>query len=126
MNTKILSILMMLVIAAHVVSTSAVIASEKKRLQSQSASASTDDVVIDANTQFEDIESPMRVTMAWNIIDYIKDAGARQGARQALQTHGLENYLDKTKANNSEDADFLQLKDQLAFKWFEQNKESSI
>lgn len=38
MNTKILSILMMLVIAAHVVSTSAVIASQKKRLQSQSAS----------------------------------------------------------------------------------------
>ena len=122
MNTKILSILMMLVIAAHVVSTSAVIASEKKRLQSQSASAETDDVVpefgIDANTQFESLTSDQKAEMAWETLNEIQ-----QNDPETVQHLG--NLANLTENNYLGNQDFTDSTDALAFKKFEGLKEDA-
>lgn len=119
MNTKILSILMMLVIAAHVVSTSAVIASEKKRLQSQSASAQTDDVVpefgIDANTQFTTVDKNQLAQKTINNHGQTVDLQVLQ-EKPAYEKAKTE-VLAYEKAQREEKA--------LAFKEFERIKEKA-
>lgn len=122
MNTKILSILMMLVIAAHVVSTSAVIASEKKRLQSQTDSG----VVPETKEQVANRYMGIYHTATGADFDTETIFSKDGFVVPALAEQEKELIIDSDNGisvNEFTDAIFQEVKPVLTFKAFEKMKE---